>query len=136
MYYLSITHHLPPSVAEKPRIVSIVSQVFEGVLESKVTCLSCKKVSVIHEPFHDLSLSIPGELCLCLYVWSVVCSLEKVSYKLVYTCTVYHMTVLWLTSLNSPKPCNHSKQTRNPAYTIVLGWVHVQKVPEISKLFS
>ncbi|XP_064396159.1 ubiquitin carboxyl-terminal hydrolase 20-like isoform X2 [Halichondria panicea] len=47
-------------VAEKPRIVSIVSQVFEGVLESKVTCLSCKKVSVIHEPFHDLSLSIPG----------------------------------------------------------------------------
>lgn len=45
-----------------PRTTSIVNEVFEGVLESRVKCLACKKVSVTREPFQDLSLPIPGTL--------------------------------------------------------------------------
>ena len=67
----------------QPKICSIVSEVFEGILESRVKCGACKKasclsflppsippsvyltplspqVSVVHEPFQDLSLPIPG----------------------------------------------------------------------------
>jgi len=43
-----------------PQVSSIVSEVFEGMLESTVKCLACKKVSVRREPFQDLSLPIPG----------------------------------------------------------------------------
>jgi len=39
---------------------SVVSEVFEGVLMSRVKCLNCKKVSPTKDKFLDLSVSIPS----------------------------------------------------------------------------
>lgn len=39
---------------------SIITEIFQGELESRVNCLQCMKVSVTREPFQDLSLPIPG----------------------------------------------------------------------------
>ena len=40
---------------------SMITEVFEGLLESRVRCSECKKVSVTKETFQDLSLPIPGQ---------------------------------------------------------------------------
>ncbi len=40
---------------------SIITEVFEGVIESSVECLHCHNVSTIQETFQDLSLPIPGQ---------------------------------------------------------------------------
>ena len=40
---------------------SVITEVFEGLLESRVRCSECKKVSVTKETFQDLSLPIPGQ---------------------------------------------------------------------------
>ena len=53
--------HYSLSIIAKSRVSSIVSEVFEGILESRVKCLTCKKISVTREPFQDLSLPIPGD---------------------------------------------------------------------------
>eukprot|EP00731_Ephydatia_muelleri_P023805 Em0016g76a len=39
---------------------SIVTEMFEGTLVSKVKCFNCKKASVTQEIFQDLALPIPG----------------------------------------------------------------------------
>ena len=41
-------------------MISVVTEIFQGELESRVKCLQCSKVSVTREPFQDLSLPIPG----------------------------------------------------------------------------
>ena len=41
-------------------MISVVTEIFQGELESRVKCLQCSKVSVTKEPFQDLSLPIPG----------------------------------------------------------------------------
>ena len=57
--------------AGPPRTTSIVNEVFEGVLESRVKCLACKRVSVTREPFQDLSLPIPGTVSHTSVTWCV-----------------------------------------------------------------
>ena len=39
---------------------SIITEVFQGEIESRVKCLHCKKISITKEHFQDLSLPIPG----------------------------------------------------------------------------
>jgi ubiquitin carboxyl-terminal hydrolase 22/27/51 len=38
----------------------IANQLYSGVIESQLVCLSCNKMSCKYEPFVDLSLSIPS----------------------------------------------------------------------------
>lgn len=44
------------------QVISIITEIFQGLLESRVKCLQCSKVSITQEPFQDLSLPIPGIL--------------------------------------------------------------------------
>ena len=48
--------------------MSIVTEVFQGMLESCVKCLQCSKVSITQEPFQDLSLPIPGIIHMLLHL--------------------------------------------------------------------
>ena len=62
--YLCLSHllitRLYPLLYPAPKS-SVITEVFEGLLESTVKCSECKKVSVTKETFQDLSLPIPGQ---------------------------------------------------------------------------
>lgn len=59
----SATSSKPPSTPPPPRFpdCSIIADLFQGTLESRVTCKSCGAVSLTKDPFYDLSLEIPKE---------------------------------------------------------------------------
>jgi ubiquitin carboxyl-terminal hydrolase 36/42 len=44
--------------AQHPR--TLVNEVFSGILQSQVTCLSCRHVSATYDPCMDLSLELGG----------------------------------------------------------------------------
>ncbi|ETN82645.1 hypothetical protein NECAME_01930 [Necator americanus] len=52
-------------LANHVRWRSIVTDVFDGSIESSVTCLTCRTVSTTTETFQDLSLPIPSAEHLC-----------------------------------------------------------------------
>jgi ubiquitin carboxyl-terminal hydrolase 22/27/51 len=60
--YHSIVHstRLVEGSTNKYVFRGIANQLYSGVIESQLTCLSCNKKSCKYEPFVDLSLSIPS----------------------------------------------------------------------------
>jgi ubiquitin carboxyl-terminal hydrolase 20/33 len=40
---------------------SIISDMFQGILQSQVKCSNCSAISVVYDPFYDLSLEMPQE---------------------------------------------------------------------------
>ncbi|KAI0711474.1 hypothetical protein C8Q76DRAFT_677839 [Earliella scabrosa] len=52
---------LPPAPHEEEKLESFVDMLFGGQLASILVCEKCKKISVTHEDFNDLSLSIKPE---------------------------------------------------------------------------
>jgi hypothetical protein len=49
------------TIPEEDKLIPFVDMVFGGKLASILVCDTCKKISVTHEDFHDLSLSIKPE---------------------------------------------------------------------------
>ncbi|KAI0701960.1 hypothetical protein BC835DRAFT_1404423 [Cytidiella melzeri] len=55
------TRHSADSTPDEDKLVPFVDMIFGGKLASILVCDACKKISVTHEDFHDLSLSIKPE---------------------------------------------------------------------------